>query len=192
MMAPLLLRQPCVTDVALYDGENFAYNLDAYRPITLSDRTKSLTRCHLEVVGREFDLSKPWLFNVNPIFKSPLVVSCTPRYHDRMQIDWSLLREFQAHVGFIGHDRDYAYFSEKAGFRPERIAIQNALEFASIIAGGKLFLGNQSLGFAIAEGLKHPRVLEVFHGAPNCMPASENGFTKLSTDTIRRYLFCPD
>jgi hypothetical protein len=61
---------------------------------------------------------------------------------------------------------------------------------ASIIKGSKLFIGNQSLGFAIAEGLKVARILEVFYGKNNCHPQSENGHVgnSINLEMIERYI----
>ena len=46
---------------------------------------------------------------------------------------------------------------------------------ARIIAGSKIFIGNQSTPFAIAEGMKHNRILETDITIPNCQPQSWNG-----------------
>ena len=64
----------------------------------------------------------------------------------------------------------------------------DALDFASAIRGSKLYIGNQSLGFALAEGMKHPRVLEVYHAMNNCQPQSANGYTHLDDAVIQSYL----
>jgi hypothetical protein len=40
----------------------------------------------------------------------------------------------------------------------------------------KLFIGNQSSTFAIAEGLKIKRMLEVFNTCPNVIPMGANGY----------------
>ena len=39
---------------------------------------------------------------------------------------------------------------------------KNFLDMANAIKSSKLFIGNSSLGFTIAEGLKSPRLLESF------------------------------
>ena len=57
-----------------------------------------------------------------------------------------------------------------------------------IIAGSKLFVGNQSFAFSVAEGLKHPRVLEVYYQANNCQPHGNDGYTYLTKELIERYL----
>ena len=54
------------------------------------------------------------------------------------------------------------------------IQVNDFLELAGIIAGCKLFIGNQSFPFSIAEGLKVPRILEVYYKAANVIPEGEN------------------
>jgi hypothetical protein len=62
------------------------------------------------------------------------------------------------------------------------------MEFAQIIKGSKLYLGNQSTGLAIAEGLKVPRVADLYLGRSKQFPKGENGHWGLSKALIRRYL----
>ncbi len=54
--------------------------------------------------------------------------------------------------------------------------VVNFLELAAVIAGSKLFIGNQSFPFSIAEGLKATRLLEVYHRIPNVIPEGKNGY----------------
>jgi hypothetical protein len=50
------------------------------------------------------------------------------------------------------------------------------LEMAEIIKCCKLFIGNSSLGFTIAEGLKAPRLLEASPWNPSQQVHGNNGF----------------
>jgi hypothetical protein len=61
-------------------------------------------------------------------------------------------------------------------------------ELAGVIRGGKLFVGNQSLAYALAEGMKVPRVLETFQDCPNCDPLGKDGHVRLTDGVIRRYV----
>ena len=45
-----------------------------------------------------------------------------------------------------------------------------------MISGGKLFIGNQSFPFSVAEGLKVVRLLEVYHRSPNVIPEGQHGY----------------
>ena len=52
---------------------------------------------------------------------------------------------------------------------------KNFLEVAQLIAGSKLFIGNQSAPYAVAEGLKHNSILEVTLPSPDCIYERDNG-----------------
>ena len=56
------------------------------------------------------------------------------------------------------------------------IEIDNFLQLASIIAGCKFFIGNQSFPFSLAEGLKVKRLLEVCYWCPNVSVDGDNGY----------------
>lgn len=47
---------------------------------------------------------------------------------------------------------------------------------AALISGSRLFIGNQSFPFAIAEALKVNRLLEVYYNVPNVIVAGRNGY----------------
>ena len=47
---------------------------------------------------------------------------------------------------------------------------------ASIIKSSKFFIGNLSLAYAIAEGLKVPRLLEGLEEFPAMYPSGKNGY----------------
>jgi hypothetical protein len=56
------------------------------------------------------------------------------------------------------------------------------------IRGSKLFVGNQSFPYSLAEAMKHPRVLEVCPICPNCCPQGPNGYAGLTKDVLDHYL----
>jgi len=187
----LLERQPCIRKV-INDacGLNGFVNLDGYRIVERkayrSGHFKHLAECHLLALGKESDISKPWLQGIESQMVADIVVSRSTRYHDREDIDWKLLDGCD--VLFIGFMDEYEQFLSLYGVSSFYYECKDALEMAQIIKGSKLFLGNQSLGFAIAEGLKHPRVLEVYHKNANCMPQSDNGYTYLDEELLGRCL----
>ena len=54
--------------------------------------------------------------------------------------------------------------------------VKDFLEMASVIAGAKLFIGNQSFPFSLAEALKVNRLLEVHFQCPNVTVYGDKGF----------------
>jgi hypothetical protein len=58
----------------------------------------------------------------------------------------------------------------------EFLRTDNYLQLAQVIQGSLMFIGNQSSPYAVAEGLKVRRVLEVFSKLPNVMPEGLHGY----------------
>jgi len=159
------------------------YNMDQYRDI--DDGTKHLAVCHAEVFNVKCNLIDRWI-EVLPKYKADIVVSRTTRYHDIEEINWKILKGYD--VLFVGFQKDYNEFINKTGFEIKQMECKDALEMAQIIAGSKLFIGNQSLSFALAEAMKHPRVLEVCQRKNNCQPHGKDGYTYLTKELVERYL----
>jgi len=177
--------------VQLQDGIE-VINLDKYRHIErkyhINNNHQHLAKCHLEIFGSKFDLDKPWISNIELKITTPIVVNRSLRYHDKENIDWSLLKPYKEFVTFIGFEKQYKHFVFYAGFEPKCMKCENVLELAQVIKGSKLFIGNQSLCFALAEGMKVSRVLEVYHIRPNCNPSGKDGYTYLNNDIIKKYI----
>ncbi len=62
-------------------------------------------------------------------------------------------------------------------------------ELAQAIQGAKIFVGNSSMCFAIAEGLKVPRILESCSFAPNVIPTGVGpGYEYYSQQAFEHYV----
>ena len=68
---------------------------------------------------------------------------------------------------FVGLPDEHAAFCREVG-PVTQYPTDDLLQVARVIAGAKLFVGNQSSPRAIAEGLKKPVVQEIFMHDPNC------------------------
>jgi len=165
------------------------YDMNQYRVIDKeaekNKEVKHLAVCHAEVFNVKCNLIDSWI-KVSPKYKADIVVSRSTRYHDVEGIDWEMLNGYN--VLFLGFENDYKEFIKKSKFYPDYIKCKDALEMAQIIAGSKLFIANQTLSFALAEAMKHPRVLEVCYRKNNCQPYGSNGYTYLTKELIERYL----
>jgi len=161
---------------------------DEYRAVWRLSKKKHLAVCHLEVVKKEFDLAQKWLFNVEPKKIAPIVINKTRRYGNK---DWNnnlaKLQNYKDDLIFIGVDADYARLRSIIDFEIQRYDCKDALEIAQIIKGSKVFIGNQSLGFAIAEGMKHPRILEHHIKKDNCRPYGKDWSLEIDTNFLSKY-----
>ena len=85
---------------------------------------------------------------------------------------------------FIGKEKEKYWFGVQFDVHVGHCWCDSVLEMVQYIKGSRLYIGNQSVGFALAESIKHPRVLEVCDGLNNCQPNSNNGYTHLDDDLI--------
>jgi hypothetical protein len=85
----------------------------------------------------------------------------------------TVVEHFGAKASFCGLTREYLDFVNRNGsvfFRPTK----NLLEMAELIADCRIFIGNQSVGYALAEAMKVDSVLEAYPDFLDCMFSREN------------------
>jgi ADP-heptose:LPS heptosyltransferase len=102
-----------------------------------------------------------------------IVIARSQRYR-APEINYSFLKRYPKLL-FIGVEQEWKEMQQMLpgiDYRP----VNDFLEMARIIGGSKLFIGNQSFPFAIAEALKTKRLLEVYWRAPNVIPEGSNGY----------------
>jgi hypothetical protein len=134
-----------------------------------------------------YDLTKPWLKNISPVRTREIVINNTFRDRD-VTLDWNVLKGLEKRSVFVGFEREYDTFRKVIGLDIPWHQTKTILEFARVIRGAKLFIGNQSLAFALAEAMKVPRIQEVHHHCPSCLPLSANARIIL-TEKILKHPF---
>jgi hypothetical protein len=198
-MKPLLETQPCVNEVELVRSKEWGmekadfnfFNFRYFeRKARAEGRIEHLAESHLLVVKKQFDLTKPWLYNIKADRRAEIVICRTQRYHDlrgRKEVDWNILSDYNDRLCFVGEEKDYLRF-KKHFFDPVHFVCRDCLELAEIVKGAKLLVGNQSLPLALAESMKINRIYEVCYARNNCRPFTPNGHTKLTRELIERYI----
>lgn len=178
-ITPLLLSQPYIASVKAYEGEAVDWNASDFR--MSYRRTNNLVSAHhRHYLGQKHlppvkvDQTQPWLTAEKADTRGRVVINRTARYHNHL-IPWKQVVETYGDLLlFVGSMDEHTAFQSAFGaveYRPT----SDMLEVARLIAGSDLFIGNQSCAFAIAEGLKHRRILEVSLDRPDCIyPASDN------------------
>jgi hypothetical protein len=68
----------------------------------------------------------------------------------------------------------------------EHRPVNNFLEFAQVISGSKLFIGNQSCPFSAAKGSKVNRLREVYWRTPNVIQGLHYKITFCGVMTIEK------
>jgi hypothetical protein len=111
------------------------------------------------------ELSSAWLAVPDPKNYGRPVFSRSSRYRNpAWDPFWQSLKQNAPDAIFVGTKDEYRDFGHG-----EHVEVRDALELAQVIAGCSVFVGNQSFAYALAEGLKVRRVLEVYPQVPNCI-----------------------
>jgi len=182
--AEFLKVQSYVKDVIQWNGEVVDYDLDLFRELNV-DRNL-LSQSHLDRFGAEFDLTGFWIDGVEGKFVADIVINRSQRYHG--SLEWGQLKGREKRCVFVGFEEEWNEFVKETGLEVSFYKVESYLDLASVIAGSKLFVGNQSFCYSLAEAMKHPRVLEVCDECPNCQPQSSNGWIWLCSDLLWDYV----
>lgn len=175
-----------VMPLSQVEWDNVTHNLDAFRVISRANPTKHLCECIAEPFNVQPDFTKPWLPAIHNEITSDIVINRTGRYRGEKDLDWNLLQPYVDRCLFIGKPDEYeAFIKQYPALRNTRYThTGDALAAAKVIASGSLFIGNQSMCFALAEAMKHPRVLERCTRLDNCRPYGVNGYTELTQELL--------
>jgi hypothetical protein len=173
-LRPLLLECDFIDDVVIYTNQKVDYDLDAFRKIGFNlgagDIKKWYLYAHPEL---QYHYSNYQVLNYHH-YKSFeqsywgdafIVLNRSERYNNG-QIDYSILNQVQLPIYFVGTDTEFAIMKNIV-WDLQHKKVANFLELKDFIAYSKLFIGNQSMCYAIAEQVQANRLLEVFFGCPN-------------------------
>lgn len=194
MAAPLLQSLDFVNKVTITDNPHTKcdYDFNKFRRIGLT-YSGNISRWYFYAFPElTCDLSEP-IF-IAPSKEAEIVLNRSQRYHGGANtpkqspaFDYLFLRPWADRMAFIGLELEYDIIKKKLpGMR--FIPVDNFLDMAAIIRGADLFIGNQSMPFAIAEITKTPRVLEVCRWAQNVIPTGANGWDAWDIINMREIL----
>ena len=163
------------------------YEIDDFRMKSGVD----LFTTHLgESIGKTFnteiDMSEKFL-EVEPLPIADIVINRSKRYRNINFDYYSLLQNCtDKNIVFLVSKEEYLSF--KKLMKLTNIVYYptvNFYEAAQIIAGAKVFIGNQSACYAIAEGLKVNRIQETCLYVPNCLGQSDNSIDVESSHDLQ-------
>lgn len=174
MLRPLLLAQPEFGSCELYADGPIDVDLDKMREYPLLLDRGNIARWYFLVFPVNFDLSRPWLsVEADPSVRDAIVVARSQRYR-APEVSYRFLQKYPE-VYFIGLEEEYADMRRMVPgikYRP----VKDFYEMAAVIAGSRLFIGNQSFPFSLAEALKVNRLLEVHFECPNVTVYGDRGY----------------
>jgi len=170
---PLLNCQKYIWPAAFTDANlsHTDYDLNKFRETIIGHpNSGSIFKHHLMAAKTEWPEERPWLevdFKVQ-IPERPIVVSRSARYHNPIFPWKELVKEHRRNMVFVGTELEHGEFVHEFGFIP-RIETPTLLDVARIIAGSKVFIGNQSCPMAIAIGLGVNIIQEPWEPDANCI-----------------------
>lgn len=172
MFIPLIQYQKEFDKCEVYTDQQIDVDLDLVRKAPIHFDKINLSRWYFLTFGCSYDIGEAWLKSpVDERTKGSIVIARSFRY--RGKVDYSCLKKYE-NVQFIGLSDEYSDM-KKAIPHIKHLKVSNFLEMASLIAGAKLFIGNQSFPFSVSEGLKVNRLLETFPFSPDVPVIGKRG-----------------
>jgi hypothetical protein len=166
-LKPLLKSLDFIYDVLPYNGQKVDYDLDKFRESGFNLSAYDIKRWY-EIVYPELACEvEEQIFEIDEPKNDYLVINRTQRYNNS-QIDYTFLNEVENTKVFVGTESEFKLMESKIEgleyYKPK-----DFLDLAYFIDAG-IFIGNQSMCFAIAEQMKSRRLLELYYGCPNVIP----------------------
>lgn len=182
MAKPLIEAQPWCNSVQLYTGQPIDVDLDKTQldpefnmPVMPYGSISHWYRFLFPMMAGDYSL--PWIEveGTPPLpLQDCLLINRTARYRNE-SIDYSFLKVYSDRMYFIGLPDECIRFNQETGLSVEYLRVRDFYSLAAVIKSCRVFLGNQSMCFALAEAMKVPRILEVCLFAPNVIPEGPNG-----------------
>lgn len=179
MMVPLLEYQPYIEKATIWQGEKIDIDLNKIRETNIGCPGGMLSRWYFYVYPNlASDLSKPYIEipeTDSILTKGKILVNRTERYNNEF-ISYFFLKKYESDIVFTGTKDEYNKFCKDWKLDIPYLEVKDFLELAQAIKQSKFYLSGQSQGFQIAEGLKHPRIVELCSFAQNVIPTGEHAY----------------
>jgi hypothetical protein len=166
IIIPLLRIQPYIETVQFCPNGHADSTLNGFRDHWRPGRNLADMHLATQGLGPEGRLTR-WLHVDTVLAKYPVLFARS----DRCRSDafpWARVYDrYKKVAAFVGLSIEHRRFCDEIGPVPFHPTL-DFLDLARVVAGVKLFVGNQSAPAAIAEGLKATMILEVFPPMDNC------------------------
>jgi len=170
---PLLQEQEYLSHVAFWEDEEIDIDLDLFRDLPV-DFSFLSHRWYFHIAGVQPDLNQKYLqVTDHATIKDKVVIVRSLRAQNYFA-DYSFLSKYD-NLLFIGIREEYEELKKMVP-NLEFYDVKDFYEMAQIIKSSKFFLGNQSFAYALADGLKVPRLLEANPEFPVVYPIGEKAY----------------
>lgn len=168
---PLVERQWYVKSVVFEKNpENIDYNACGFRRFWGKGSIIEMQAMELNVTPN----IEQWLWVSQDERTKNKIVCCRSNRYRNNKFPWKdIVDVCRDDIVFIGVHDEYGDFVRDFGV-VERIIVKNCLEIAQLIAGSRLFIGNQSSPFWIAAGMHHPCIQETCIDVPDSIVPYKN------------------
>ena len=147
----------------IFKGQEIDIDLNFFRELPINFNIDSI-RWYFHLTGKSPELSESYLQVPNHNkFQNYIVVMRSLRRQNQF-IDYSFLSNYK-NIVFVGLQEEFEKLKGQIN-NLEYFDSKDFLELASIIKNSKMFIGNLSFGYALAEAIKVPRLLNlvlIFH-----------------------------
>ena len=131
-------------------------------------------RWYFHLAAIHCDLNEPYVFvNNHKTINNKIVILRSARRQNKL-INYNFLNDYKD-ILFVGLKDEYISLKKELPLLDYYDPI-NFLELAEIIRSSKIFIGNLSFGYALAEAIKVPRLLESQPDFPLVYPNGENAY----------------
>jgi ADP-heptose:LPS heptosyltransferase len=173
LFLPLMKEQKFIHKVEKYNDQEIDVNLDIFRELPVNILFNS-PRWYFHITGVQVDLSEPYL-DVLPHEKIKNKIVILRTFRGRSQfVNYKFLENYKDLI-FIGLKNEYDDLKQDVK-NLEFYDCKDFLDMARIIKACKFFIGNKSVAYALAEGMKVPRILEAEPPFPVVQPIGKNAF----------------
>jgi hypothetical protein len=193
---PLLAVQPYLRKVHYVPAAKVPdshIDLDQFKSSGINLKAGLIQGWYRKAFGVAFPLEESWIslppalkpFDIEQKFD--VLMGRTTRFCNT-SINYSLLDQL-GRVGFIGLPFEYEDFVKRQGLVClEYVPVTDALDLVRKMQTCRVYLGNQSVNFAIAEACKVTRALEAFEPVPNVCPIGGICIEYNKTDILAKFL----
>lgn len=173
MVLPLLKRQTYLNSAEEFKNQKIDIDLNFFRELPINFNLDSI-RWYSHLTGIHPNLSESYIeTDDHKSLENKIVVVRTLRRKNFL-INYKFLNNYKDII-FLGLKNEFLDLKKDIS-KLEFYDCKNFLEMAEIIKSSKIFIGNLSFGYTLAEGLKVPRLLESNPEFPLVYPNGRKGY----------------
>lgn len=154
------------------------FDLEQFRKFDMGmDARDSLPICYAKAFGVDKEVKEliknRWIMSFSRLYPKSLsigtIINYTDRYQDKLFSWKEVILDSPKPYYFAGTSEEYKTFTYRyPKISVEHIYFKNYHEAAVVLLRARMFIGNQSSLFALAEAMKIPRKLIEAPSPPNC------------------------